>query len=139
MNKDLEKQFHKEGYNIEITIFEDHDPDVAFRFAEALEGWSGIFEGDYRESIYIERIRKELQKSFPTLEYFVSLHSETIQIARLIDGKRRPRFLLASPELGGWILEQWKDGDWVLFGYDLSFLESLRALLACEEKALKGH
>jgi hypothetical protein len=121
-----------EGFDVELTIYQDHDPDGLFRMAEALQGWEGAFTGDASESIYVERLRQELQRAFPTIEYIVWLHSETIQIARLVDGKRRSRFLLASPELGRWVMEQWEDGAWELVGDDLSFLECITAIMLLE-------
>lgn len=127
-----------EGFKIELTIYEDHDPDGRFRIAEALEGWKGTFTGTYSESIYVERIRQELQRHIPSIEYRVRLKSETIHVDRLVEGREEPRYELASEDLGWWELKQRAGKTWESLGDDYSFLEALQELLGREQEELNG-
>lgn len=93
------------GYNIELTLSQDHDPDLHFRMSEGLEGIRGRFEWT-GPSIYVSRLEVELRTSFPDRSYEVKLRGEVLHVGRVVDGKVQPRFRLESPILGKWILSE---------------------------------
>ncbi len=126
-----------EGYHVELKIYKDHDPDGQFRIAEALEGWKGTFTSDYRESMYAERIRQELERALPDVKYAVKLHSETIHVTPQVGEKPKARYSLSSPRLGQWILKYREGTAWEQIGIDSSFIECLRILITMEKREHK--
>jgi hypothetical protein len=121
-----------EGFKVEITIYEDADPDVVFRMAEAIQGIEGDSFTWSGPSVYVARLVYEFQRAFPDREYDVSLGGETITVDRLVKGERDRRFRLESPVLGTWALKAWRpDGDTIGFKFD-SFVEALTTMKAIE-------
>ncbi len=94
-----------EGYRVELKIYDDHDPDIRFRMAEALQGWKGSFTWTYSESIYVERIRRELERELPGAKSHVSLRAETIHIKFQAEGKHEIHYTLSSPSRGDWFMK----------------------------------
>lgn len=112
------------NFDIELTVFQDHDPDVIFRMSEGMEGLKGTYEWeDY--SIYVSRLKTELRLAFPDREYSVQLKGETLQIGRKAE---KPRFRLKSPVLGEWILTDTSGRDEEFF----SFIDAVEEVIALE-------
>lgn len=88
------------NFDIELTVFQDHDPDVLFRISEGMEGLTGTYEWE-DHSIYVSRLRTELGQAFPDRSYAVRLKGEVLHISR--QGEK-PGYLLKSPVLGEWVL-----------------------------------
>jgi hypothetical protein len=131
-----------EGFQVELTVFEDADPDVAWRIGEAVRGVdeeSFTWEGP---SIYVARIVHEFTKAFPDRTYDVQLSGQTITIDRLAPGPRARRFTLESPDLGTWDLIARKPGRDDMAGFILnrftfaSFAEVLSAMKGIESTDL---
>ena len=88
------------NFDIELTVYQDNDPDVIFRMSEGLEGIKGSYEWE-GYSVYVSRLRTELGLAFPDREYSVQLKGEVLHIGRQGD---KPPYRLKSPTLGNWVL-----------------------------------
>ncbi|MBS2040648.1 hypothetical protein JST97_37020 [bacterium] len=116
------------GYEIELTLYEDNDPDILSRMSEALEGIQGSFEWS-GPSIYIARLEYELRQAFPDRQYLVKLKGEVLHIGRVQSGAVQALFRLKSPALKHWVLgqpNQRPEG----FG---SFMQAVERLLSLEK------
>jgi len=134
----IERLYSHVGFNIELTIYEDSDPDVGMRIAEGLEGaetdeygsvtWQG-------PSVYVWRLNHELRKAFPTREYRAALNGERLVVNQVAEGKPQNRYALTSPEFGMWLLEVRSGRTWEGVGDPMSFLEAVEEIVAMERRA----
>ena len=110
--------------DIELTVFQDHDPDVLFRMSEGLEGLKGTYEWE-DPSVYVSRLKTELSLAFPDRDYSVQLKGEVLHIGR--QGEK-PQYRLKSPSLGEWSLT----GTSVRSEDFESFIEAVDEIIALE-------
>lgn len=112
-------------------VYQDEDPDVQFRIAEALEMMDGTLESQSR-SIYVGRIQHELSQAFPDRAFEVSLVRESIWV-RPCDERERS-YRMESPKLGFWIMSvaQGKGDKTLLEG--ASFMDCVYELIERERE-----
>lgn len=121
------------GFRVELTIYEDADPDVGFRLAEALQGLeedSFTWEGP---SVYVARINWDLTRAFPERAYFVTLSGQTITIYRIAPGPRIQCSTLESPALGWWKLVDCRPGQSSKDLELMSFKDALDTVIRLEK------
>ncbi|MFN8610872.1 MAG: hypothetical protein U0931_25240 [Vulcanimicrobiota bacterium] len=115
------------GMDIELTLYQDEDPDILSRHSEALQGIEGSFSWS-GPSIYVARLEYELQRAYPKRNYQVKLKGEVLHVGRVVEGALKALFRLKSPSLRHWVLGQPHSRP---EGF-ASFMEAVSRLIALE-------
>lgn len=120
------------GFQFELTLYEDADPDSLQRMAEALEGVTGGTLVGNHSSVYARRLEYELGLAAPGRRYAFRVDYRSLVVQRVEGDRKRPAWRLSTPVDGDWSLERKEKRSWVNAGVGLSFQEAVERVVAAE-------